>query len=49
VPAPLVLQPTPAVLPPVAAPDAVDVPEPSSIALLLAGALGAGVLRRRRK
>lgn len=34
-------------LPPVAAAPT-EVPEPSSIALLLAGALGVGVLRRRR-
>ncbi|GEM_PF-1586007 len=46
--------PAPAVIPPVAAtpgataPEAAEVPEPSSIALLLAGAMGVGALRRRR-
>lgn len=46
--------PAPAVVPPVAAtpgvtaPEAAEVPEPSSIALLLAGAMGVGALRRRR-
>jgi len=35
---------------PIVAPAAVgEVPEPSSIALLLAGVMGAGMLRRRRK
>lgn len=43
----------PAAVPPVAAPgitapEAAEVPEPSSIALLLAGAMGVGALRRRR-
>ena len=52
--APNVQAPAPAVVPPVAAdpvvtaPDAAEVPEPSSIALLLAGAMGVGALRRRR-
>lgn len=46
--------PAPSVVPPVAAvpgvtaPEAAEVPEPSSIALLLAGAMGVGALRRRR-
>lgn len=49
-PAPLVLEPAPVANPPLApAPDATDVPEPSSIALLLAGAIGAGALHRRRR
>ncbi|MCC2959189.1 PEP-CTERM sorting domain-containing protein [Massilia sp. IC2-278] len=34
--------------PVVTAPAAAEVPEPSSIALLLAGAMGVGALRRRR-
>lgn len=34
--------------PVVVAPVAAEVPEPSSIALLLAGAMGVGALRRRR-
>lgn len=34
--------------PVVTAPEAAEVPEPSSIALLLAGAMGVGALRRRR-
>ena len=46
-PAPLELHPAPAELTPVV-PEAADVPEPSSIALLLAGAIGVGALRRRR-
>ena len=46
-PAPLELTPAPAELTPVA-PEATEVPEPSSIALLLAGAVGVGALRRRR-
>lgn len=50
--------PAPAVIAPIAvpvaadpvitAPAAAEVPEPSSIALLLAGAMGVGALRRRR-
>lgn len=34
---------------PVIVPAAAEVPEPSSIALLLAGVMGVGALRRRRK
>lgn len=43
-PAPLVLQPEPAAIEPMAS----EVAEPSSLALLLAGAIGVGALRRRR-
>ncbi|HBF51643.1 MAG TPA: hypothetical protein DDX04_16300 [Massilia sp.] len=57
--APAVQAPAPAVIAPVAvdpvaadpvvtAPAVAEVPEPSSIALLLAGAMGVGALRRRR-
>lgn len=46
-PAPAVIAPI-AVDPVVTAPEAAEVPEPSSIALLLAGAMGVGALRRRR-
>lgn len=46
-PAPAVIAPV-AADPVVSAPEAAEVPEPSSIALLLAGAMGVGALRRRR-
>lgn len=46
-PAPAPIAPV-AVDPVVTAPAIAEVPEPSSIALLLAGAMGVGALRRRR-
>ena len=47
VPAPAPIAPV-AADPVVTAPAIAEVPEPSSIALLLAGAMGVGALRRRR-
>lgn len=47
--APVAADPVPVAADPVVtAPAAAEVPEPSSIALLLAGAMGVGALRRRR-